>query len=260
MNPGMSAPSPDDRIRIVEEAIEELRVKMGKLLADEAVGGVMKGPFRLPLPAIRSFAVADLPTPIGNNGIAWASDGRKLLSGACGEISAEDANDTITITSALEANKVQIDTFDTNGKAYLATPDHTSAHITITVPGDYFITCHVTTDSLAGSAARFGFGVFINNGGTHFHNLHTHLDVAAGAGGNADSIGMEGLVTLAAADTVEVWVWNEDNTQNIVVDDITLSLFQVNGIGEMAGAGTGTLTYYDGVAWRRVGDGKTVAA
>jgi hypothetical protein len=40
---------------------------------------------------------------------------------------------------------------------------------------------------------------------------------------------MSDIVALAVDDTVEVWIENETNTENYVVEDITLSLFQLGG-------------------------------
>lgn len=87
----------------------------------------------------------------------------------------------------------------------------------------------IHADSQSGSAARFGFGVFKNNGNTQFSNVHGHIDMPAGAGGNSRAVPMSGIIEVAVNDTVEVWAWNEDNTQNVTVDDITLSLVQIGG-------------------------------
>jgi hypothetical protein len=38
---------------------------------------------------------------------------------------------------------------------------------------------------------------------------------------------MSGIVTLAASDTVEVWIENETNTQNYIVEDIDLSVMRL---------------------------------
>ena len=61
-----------------------------------------------------------------------------------------------------------------------------------------------------------------------FTNLHGHRDLASG-GGQAGSLSISGVIDLAVNDTVEVWMWNETNTQNFVVDDINLSLVQIGG-------------------------------
>jgi hypothetical protein len=109
------------------------------------------------------------------------------------------------------------------------TPDHTNDHITVDKAGWYLCSVSISIDSLAGSAAKFGFGVYKNNGATLFQNLHSHRDLPAGAGGNSGSVSLSGLIDLAATDTIELWVWNETNTQNIVVDDVTLTLLQKAG-------------------------------
>lgn len=140
------------------------------------------------------------------------------------EISAYDANDTITIAASGIANKVQITSFDTNGPSSDGmTPDHTNDHITILVPGDYAVKVCLSAESVAGSGAEFGFGMWVNNGGTQKTNIHAHRNLTGG-GGDTGSVAMCGLVTFAKNDTAEIWVWNEDNTQNIIIDDINLTI------------------------------------
>jgi hypothetical protein len=52
----------------------------------------------------------------------------------------------------------------------------------------------------------------------------------AGAGGDTGSISMNGIIACYVNDTIEIWMWNEDNTNNVIVDDITLSLVQIGGL------------------------------
>lgn len=143
------------------------------------------------------------------------------------EISAYDEADTITIAAAGIANKVQITTFDTDGLNNGATPDHTNDHITIVTAGNYLVTVSVTAESAGGGGAdEIGLAVYVNNGATLQENLHAHRKLAGG-GGDIGSISMSGIATFAASDTVEVWIWNEDSTDDIVIDDINLSIAYV---------------------------------
>ena len=145
------------------------------------------------------------------------------------EIYANDAAATITITTAGQANKVQVTTFNTNGVSNAMTPDHTNDHITCDNAGMYLATLSISADSVAGTAAEFAFSLYKNNGATEFPNVTVKRDMAAGAGGNHGSMSMSGIIDLAATDTIELWVWNNTNTQNIVIDNVTLSLIQVGG-------------------------------
>lgn len=160
------------------------------------------------------------------NGDSWWVGGGGLLFG---EISSYDVNATISITGTGIGNKAQIMVFDTNGGSNGMTPDHTNDHITVLTAGWYFCSVSITINSLSGSAAQFGFGVYKNDGGVLFTNVHRHRDLPSGAGDHAGSVSISGMIDLAVNDTIEVWVWNEDNTQNIVVDDITLTLIQFGG-------------------------------
>ena len=138
-------------------------------------------------------------------------------------ISASGAADTIVIGAAGIANKVQIDTFDTNSPSSGVTPDHANDHMTVLFAGNYKVTCCIHADSTGGAAGEYGFSVWVNDGGVEKANLHAHQDWPAG-GGVAASVAICGIATFAANDTVELWVWNEDAGNSIIINDISLSM------------------------------------
>ena len=144
------------------------------------------------------------------------------------EIYAQDINSTVTITIAGKSNKVQVTAFNVNGNSNNCTPDHTNDHITITKAGMYKCSVSLAIESPAASPVQLGASVWKNNGATEFANVHAHRDMA---GGSADrgSVCMSGIVDLAVNDTIELWVWNETSTDNFLIDDVTLSLFQIGG-------------------------------
>ncbi len=151
---------------------------------------------------------------------------------AFAEIYAADVADEITITTAGKANKVQITSFTVNGVSNNCTPDHTSDHITITKAGIYKanLSMHVKTPS-GGSSHVIGYSVYKNEvggGGTEFPNLHGQRQLASG-GTDEGSISLSGLIDLAVNDTIEVWIWDLTGTDNIIIDDINLSLIQIGG-------------------------------
>lgn len=176
-------------------------------------------------------------TNIGDGGttnyVEISATGDQVFVGSGGlpfaEIYVADANDTITIAAQGKANKVQITSFTTNGVSNNMTPDHTNDHITVVKAGMYL--CNVSMhlkSAAAGGADTFGYSVYKNNGATEFANLHGQRDVAGG-GGDEGSISLSGIIDLAANDTIEVWIWNIDSTDDIIVDDINLSLLQIGG-------------------------------
>lgn len=146
-----------------------------------------------------------------------------------GEIFAMNAGEDVEIDGAGEVSKEQVTAFDNNGESHLMLPDHTNDHIIVIKPGHYLCTVSIHLDSQAGSAAKFGFALYKNNGATQFSNIHGHRNMPAGAGGNSGAITMTGILDLVVNDTIEIWAWNEDNAQDITVDDITLSLVQIGG-------------------------------
>ena len=143
------------------------------------------------------------------------------------EIYGADTSTTITIASSGKANKVQITSFAVDGVSNNATPDYTNDHITITKAGMYLCTVSMHINSVAGGTAEvYGYSVYKNNGATEFANLHGQRNMA-GSGGDEGSVPLSGIIDLAANDTIELWIWNKTNTDNVEVDDINLSLVQV---------------------------------
>jgi hypothetical protein len=145
-----------------------------------------------------------------------------------GEISAYNQSDELTISGSGISNKVQVTTFNSNGVSNLSVPSHGSDHITISRSGVYSVNVSVSLDSVAGSGGTIGIGLFKNNGTTQFQNVHATHDLAGG-GGEAASLSLSGLIDVNNTDTIEVWVWNDSNSNNVVVDDITLSLSMIGG-------------------------------
>ncbi len=164
---------------------------------------------------------------------SFAADGDLIFVGTAGllygEISAFDATATVTIAGTGIANKVQYTVFDTNGPSNGTTPDHTSDHITVLTAGHYLCTVSLVIETTGpGGGIRVGNAVFKNDGATLFQNCHGHRRLSGG-GADTGSASLSGIIDLDANDTVEVWVWNDTNSDDIIVDDITLTLVQVGG-------------------------------
>jgi hypothetical protein len=142
------------------------------------------------------------------------------------DIYASDVEAEHTIADTGQENRVQIVSFNANGESREAAPDYTNDHITVTRAGIYLVNVSMTLESVAGAAAEFGYAVYKNDGATEVMGLHGHRDLAAG-GGQHGSVALSGIADLAVDDTVEVWIWNETNTQNIKIGDINLSIVEV---------------------------------
>lgn len=143
------------------------------------------------------------------------------LDPAYGEISALDNSTATTISVAGTA--VQVTIFDTDGISNNCSPDNTSDDITIDRAGDYRITVSATINSVSGSANRFELTVQKNNGASIVGALVANGDLA-GSGSESTPVTIVGLATLALNDTIEVWIENETNTDNYVVENITLAV------------------------------------
>jgi len=156
--------------------------------------------------------------------LTFNSDGDGLYFG---EIYASEVTDTITISSSGKGNKVQVTSFDANGLSNGMTPDHTNDHITATA-GMYLCTVSISCTSTGGSAYTMGFSVWKNNGATEFANCIVERSLSGG-GSDTGSLSISGLIDLAANDTIELWCWNATNTNNIIIENVTLSLVCVGG-------------------------------
>lgn len=145
-----------------------------------------------------------------------------LQAKAHGEISAEN-NAIETVISTINV-WVQVTVFDTNGLSKNATPDHTNDHITVDRPGVYAIAFSASVLSGVGAGAVFECEARLNNGATSLPNVHWDRALTGGGGDVGSTSGGPGLVTLAAGDTVEVWVRNKTNTTNITFENIALTI------------------------------------
>lgn len=145
-----------------------------------------------------------------------------------GELNVNDNTDTTTFAGTGIANKVQYVEFDTDGESNNTTPSHGDDHIAINITGKYLVTISITANSSGAGARTISFDVFKNNGDTALVHLHAHRTLAGG-GGETGSISLSGIADLTAADTVELWIHNETNTNAIIVEDVTMSLVQIGG-------------------------------
>lgn len=149
------------------------------------------------------------------------------LNAAYGEIWAYEVSTTIAIAALGIANKVQITVFDHNGFAKDTTPDHTNDHITINKDGLYAIHVSLAMKSVvAGGADNIGFGVFKNNGTVQLPNLHAKRTLTGG-GIDSGNVSLSGIANFDNTDTVEVWLWNYDSADDVLIDDINLTVFQI---------------------------------
>ena len=139
-----------------------------------------------------------------------------------------DVGATLTIAASGWANKVQVTQFAVNETSNLMTPDHTNDHITVVKTGVYLVTASICASSTGGTSYEIAFGCWKNNGATEFENLHVHRTLSGG-GGDIGSMTISGLVSLTAADTLELWAANITNTNNIIIESITLSAVMVGG-------------------------------
>jgi hypothetical protein len=138
------------------------------------------------------------------------------------------AKNNVTATTITTANTyVQFTGFDTDDAANNLTPDYTNAHITVDTAGFYEISAAISASSLGGTAYTINVQIMINNGASTFNNLHSHRRLS---GGGTDSgflaIGPS-AVSLSASDTVELWVENQTNTNDVLFENVALYVKKV---------------------------------
>jgi hypothetical protein len=138
-------------------------------------------------------------------------------------------NNATPVTVATAGTYYQILTYHANGAAYDTIASYTEGHIKIQRSGVYNAQVSMTVQTEGGAGAvTADVDLKKNNGTTSFNNIHAHRRLAGG-GNDIGSVSMSGLVTLATDDTVEVWIANETDTFNLVVEDINLTVNQIGG-------------------------------
>lgn len=146
-----------------------------------------------------------------------------FLTVAYGEIKVE-GNATATTISASStdfSNKVQVTIFDTNGLSRGTTPDHTNDHITVDDNGVYKVSAVLSFSGATGDL--ISFAIFKNNGATQLTTRATR-ELGSTDVGNAST---QGLADLSINDTVEIWIQNESDSDNVTVEDATLLIEHV---------------------------------
>jgi len=157
--------------------------------------------------------------------VIFAGEGSGL---AFGGISVKDNGVATAFGGTGIANKTQVLIFGVDDPSNNTTPAHGTDDITITVAGKYFACVTISATTASGGSDEYGFSLWKNNGDTEFTNVHAHR-VFGGGAGDAGAIALSGIVDLAVNDTIEVWAWNEDDTESIVIDDITFSIVMLGG-------------------------------
>jgi len=136
------------------------------------------------------------------------------------ELSAEGNATATTFGGASTdwTNKAQILIFDTNGDSSASVPDHTNDHITVASTAAYMLGAAVSFSG--GISDTYSFAFFINNGATQVSPRFTRK---LGTGGDVGAAALVTIVELTANDTVELWAQNENDTSDLIVEDITIT-------------------------------------
>lgn len=170
------------------------------------------------------FSVDDGTLNLAFDGTSWYEISRSERRNPHGGVSVIDNFTETVIASAGVA--VQMLFFDTNDAGFRVIADHTEDHLTIPTTGDYFVSADCSINSVMGSGSRLQLTVQKNNGAAIVPPLHSHRNIEGG-GSSSGSVGISGLSLLTKNDTIELWIQNETNTANYVLEDCTLSVFWV---------------------------------
>ena len=156
--------------------------------------------------------------------------GPLIFSGATGgllngEIKVE-SNATETAI-AVSGTPVQVTVFDTATHSNGMTASVAQSHIEVLTAGHYLVLVSATVNSVGGLGSKFEIRCMKNNGAS---DIIPHMDRnIAGGGGAAGVVSLSGVASLAVGDTIEVWIENETNTANYVVEDIALTAVMIGG-------------------------------
>ena len=147
---------------------------------------------------------------------------------AFGEIYVSDNTTATDFLGLGVANKIQFVHFNVNGLSNNMIPDNAQDHITLTKAGKYFVSVSITVTSPGGNTDDMGASLWKANGTVEFSNVHAHRKLSGGSG-DLGSFSLSGIIDGAVGDTLEIWLWNEDDADSITLSDVTLSVIQVGG-------------------------------
>ena len=136
----------------------------------------------------------------------------------------QSQNATATVITS-SGSAEQYTQFTQNGSSNNMTPDASNNQLTIDDSGVYFIMSTITAESVGGGAIKVSFNVYKN--ATTVQSLHAHRNLAGG-GGDVGSIGLSGIAHLTAGDDLKIFVSNETNTNNVILEDVTLSAIKMS--------------------------------
>jgi len=129
-------------------------------------------------------------------------------------------------TSVSSAGDTQYVYFDTDGPSNGITPVNAEDHIVISKTGDYLVVVSLSIENAAGAGHVVTVKVKKNNGATLLPGFVT--DRAFSTGTDVGSLSVQGIVTLTAADTIELWATSDSGgAKNILIANAYLSAVQV---------------------------------
>lgn len=144
---------------------------------------------------------------------------------AFGELSVE--SNAVQTTISTEDVPVQVTVFDTARHSNNTILSIANSDITILQAGHYLVTVSATVNSVVGLGSKAELKCRVNNGS--FDAIpHADRDLGGGAS-ESGSITLSGIADLEVNDTLEMWIINETNTANYVVEDISMAIVQIGG-------------------------------
>jgi len=138
-------------------------------------------------------------------------------------------NTTATAISIADTY-VQFIGFDTEGESNALTRSSSEDHITSPFNVQCLLTCSITAAAAEATGGdSYSFQIFKNNGSEGYDNLIARRTVSAGAAGkHVMSVSISGVIQVNEDDTIELWVKNEDDNNDILITDCTLTLTRVS--------------------------------
>lgn len=114
--------------------------------------------------------------------------------------------------------------FATAGVSNLTTPSAANDDITVSKTGVYKVTAAISYNGSTGDTHKFE--IQKNNGATEFTNCRAERKLGAA---DIGSVTISCLVSLTAADTVELWALNDDDADDITIKHCNLSVIHIGG-------------------------------
>lgn len=137
-------------------------------------------------------------------------------------------NQTVATDITAASTLTKFTEFATAGPELSVSADIANDRLNIPLNGVYQINCSFVGESIAGGAITIHCELYTDSGVTSIPGLHCHRYLSGG-GADRGSMNMIGIASLTAGSTIQFWLENDTNANDVLISDCTLSCVMIGG-------------------------------